>query len=120
MPVPSDYKFDLPFTNGDGLDDVFRPIPPAPVLADVDEDYKKINCYKSNELLMAKGTKFPYTPEHIAEWKRCREDIFYFLINYATINTLDHGVTKFNLFQYQKNMIKMMHDNRFNIYLLPR
>lgn len=120
MPVPSDYKFDLPFENGEGLNDVFRDIPKAPNLPDVDDEYKKLNCYNKNEMLMAKGTKFPYTPEHAAEWRRCRDDVFYFLINYATINTIDKGTIKFQLYQYQKNMIHVMNSTRNSIFLLPR
>lgn len=120
MPVPKDYKFDLPFENGEGLDDVFRDVPAAPNLDDVGQDFKRLNCYKSNEGLMAKGVTFPYSDAHKAEFKRCKNDIFYFLMNYATIVSLDDGIMKFKLYQYQKNMIKLFQDNRFTIALLPR
>lgn len=119
MPVPEDYKYDLPFDNDVGQD-AFRIVPKAPDLEDVDEEYKKINCYNGNEALMAKSSKFPYTQAHIDEWKKCRDDVFYFLTNYATITSLDSGIIKFALYQYQKNMIKIAHENRFSIFLLPR
>lgn len=119
MPVPEGYPHKLPFDNTVGQD-AFRVVPDAPDLFDVDDDFKKLNCYNGNEMLMLKGTKFPYTAEHIAEWKRCKNDIYYFLMNYAKIISLDHGEIKFKLFQYQKNMIKMMQENRFSIHLLPR
>lgn len=119
MPVPEDWKFELPFDNNIGKD-AFRTVLEAPDVPDVDEDFKKMNCYNSNEALMLKGTKFAYSPEQMKEIKRCKNDIFYFLMNYAKIVTLDQGEIKFKLFQYQKNMIKMMDENRFSIHLLPR
>lgn len=119
MPVPEGYPHKLPFDNEIGKD-AFRPVPEAPVLLDVDDDFKRLNCYNGNEALMLKGTNFPYTPEQMKEIKRCKNDIYYFLMNYAKIISLDHGEIKFKLFQYQKNMIKMMDENRFSIHLLPR
>ena len=119
MPVPDNYPHKLPFDNEEGQD-AFRIVKDAPDLFDVDDDFKKLNCYNSNEMLMLKGTKFPYTIDHLKEIKKCKYDIFYFLMNYAKIITLDGGEQKFKLYQYQKNMIKLMDENRFTIHLLPR
>ena len=119
MPVPEGYPFPLPFDNNVGQD-AFREVPEAPFLLDVDDEFKQSNCYNGNMSLKANGVKVPITPEHKAEFKRCQHDVFYFLMNYGKIISLDDGEIKFKLFQYQKNMIKLMHENRFVINLLPR
>lgn len=114
-----DYGIKLPFDNSIGMD-AFRDIDQAPVLQDVDDDFKRLNCYKSNLSLMRSGVSVPMTDAHQAELKRCKKDIFYFLINYGRIISLDDGEINFALFQYQKNMIKLMDENRFVVNLLPR
>lgn len=119
MPVPDDYPFELPFDNTVGQD-AFRDIPKAPDLEDVDDEFKKMNCYKGNLSLKGNNVQVPMSPAHVAEFKRCRDDIFYFLINYGRIISLDDGEINFSLFQYQKNMIKLIQENRFSVHLLPR
>lgn len=119
MPVPADYAFPLPFDNEIGMD-AFRDVPKSPFLEDVDDDFKKLNCYKGNQSLKGNNVKVPMTDEHIAEFKRCKNDIFYFLMNYGKIISLNDGEINFSLYQYQKNMIKLMDENRFVVNLLPR
>ena len=119
MPVPHDYEFDLPFDNSIGQD-AFRVVPPAPSLFDVNEEFKQANCYNGNLSLMQINVKLPWTPEWKQELKKCKADTFYFLMNYGKIISLNDGEINFKLFQYQKNMIKLMHENRFTINLLPR
>lgn len=119
MPVPADYAFPLPFDNEVGMD-AFRDVPKSPFLEDVDDDFKKLNCYKGNQSLKGNNVKVPMTQAHIDEFKRCKNDIFYFLINYGKIISLNDGEINFGLYQYQKNMIKLMDENRFVVNLLPR
>lgn len=119
MPVPKDYPFPLPFDNDVGID-AFQEIEKAPVLQDVDDDFKKLNCYKGNMALKGANVKVPMTDDHIREFKKCKNNIYYFLINYGRIISLDEGEVNFNLYQYQKNMIKLMAENRFTVNLLPR
>ena len=91
MPVPDDYPFDLPFENGEGLEDAFRDIPKSPDLEDVDDEFKKMNCYKGNLSLKGNNVQVPMSPAHVTEFKKCRDDIFYFLIKYL-INCECHTV----------------------------
>lgn len=114
-----DYKFPLPFDETVGLD-VFKDVEKKPVVSDVDSEYKEKHCYMKNILIRDANLDFPYTPEQIAEIKKCKYDIFYFIENYCEINTLDSGVQLFEPHQYQKNMIKLMNDERFTIHMLPR
>jgi len=113
------YQYKLPFDNKEGKD-VFRYIPHAPEIEDVDEDFKEKNCYKNDTFIRGAYVSYPYTKEHLDEMKRCKDDSFYFIQNYVRINTLDYGVRLFDPFQYQKNMIKMMDENRFTIFTTSR
>ena len=40
----------------------------APVLQDVDDDFKKLNCYKGNMALKGANVKVPMTDDHIREF----------------------------------------------------
>lgn len=121
MPIPEDYEFkdNLPFDNDVGMD-AFAPEEKAPILEDVDDEFKKLNCYKGNVSLKGNKVKVPMTDEHVQEFLKCKNDIFYFLMNYGRIIDLDRGIVNFQLYQYQKNMIKLMAENRFVVNLLPR
>lgn len=113
------YGFPLPFDPNVG-EDPFREIGVAPEIQDIDEEFKEKNAYKNNVLLKNKGVKMPFTMEMLEEIVKCKNDVLYFLENYAEITNLDEGVQKFKPFQYQKNMIKLMHENRSSIFLLSR
>ena len=64
--------------------------------------------------------KTQYTPEMIAEWKRCRKDIIYFAETYCAITHIDYGTIKVQLRDYQKDMLKIMHENRMSVHKLSR
>ena len=113
------YDHAVPFDPSVGMD-VFKEVDVAPLLEDVDRDFKEINCYKNNVSIMRTGVMYPYTNDHLIELSKCATDILYFIINYCKISTLKHGVQPFKLFQYQKNAIKVMHENRFSIFKFPR
>lgn len=116
---PTYYAYPIPFDPEVGMD-VFSPTDVAPEVEDVDKEFKTINCYNNNISIMKSGIEFPYTEAQLAELKKCKNDILYFIVNYCKIVTLKHGVQKFKLFQYQKNAIKVMHENRFSIFKFPR
>jgi hypothetical protein len=116
---PTYYAYPIPFNPEEGMD-VFSPTDVAPEVEDVDKEFKTINCYNNNISIMKSGIEFPYTEAQLAELKKCKNDILYFIVNYCKIVTLKHGVQKFKLFQYQKNAIKVMHENRFSIFKFPR
>lgn len=114
------YEYPIPFDpEGPGLD-VFKDVEKAPNIEDFDEEFKKANCYMNNTLLMAHGAKPEYTQEQLDELTKCSNDVIYFIVNYCKIITLSNGLQLFKLYQYQKNAIKVMHENRFSIFKFPR
>lgn len=64
--------------------------------------------------------KINYTAEMISEWKKCKRDIIYFAENYCAITHIDYGTIKVQLRDYQKDMLKIMHENRTSAHKLSR
>src|SRR6185503_9957938 len=61
-----------------------------------------------------------YTQQELDEYKKCMDDPVYFSRNYIKIVTLDNGLTNFDMYPFQENMINTFHNNRFTICKLPR
>jgi Terminase large subunit, T4likevirus-type, N-terminal/Terminase RNaseH-like domain len=76
--------------------------------------------YRDNPHLRREGIKLHYTQEQIDEYVKCAKDPVYFATNYINIITLDHGIVKFNMWDFQKDMIRTFHENRFTITKCPR
>ena len=78
------------------------------------------NFYQANPNLKAIGVNLQYTKEQIEEYIKCKEDPIYFIKNYIKIISLDKGLINFELFDYQINFIKAVHENRRVIGMFPR
>jgi hypothetical protein len=70
------------------------------------------SAYLGNPQLKKSNVKLNFTQEQIEEYMRCSEDPEYFVTNYCYIQTLDHGLIKFDLYECQKKKIKVIHENR--------
>jgi hypothetical protein len=70
--------------------------------------------------LKPRGTKINYTPEMISEWVKCHNDPLYFLDNYYWIVDLDKGLIPIELWDFQKDLINHIHNNRFSLVLASR
>ena len=78
------------------------------------------NFYQANPNLKAIGVNLQYTKEQIEEYIKCKEDPIYFIKNYIKIISLDKGLINFELFDYQINFIKAVHENSRVIGMFPR
>lgn len=116
---PEFYPYKLPFNPEIGMD-VFKDIAAAPQIDDVDDEFKKLNCYNGEIKIMNRGVEFPYTQDHIDEVEKCYDDIIYFIVNYCKVITMGDGLQLLKLYQYQKNAIKVIHENRFSIFKFAR
>ncbi len=76
--------------------------------------------YLGNHLVKRDGVESSFTKEEIIEYKKCMEDPCYFAREYIKIISLDEGLVKFNLYDYQENMFNHFNDNRFSIVLACR
>ena len=76
-------------------------------------------AYRDNGNLKKVGVSVDYTQEQVEEYVRCSKDPVYFS-QYMKIITLDHGLVPFDMYPFQKDMIKTFHDNRFIISKIGR
>ena len=76
--------------------------------------------YRDNPLLKRVGIEHSYTQEQVEEYMKCAEDPVYFAANYIKIVNVDKGLMPFNMWDFQKDMIKLFHENRFAITKCPR
>ena len=78
------------------------------------------DVYLGNPNLKKAGTPIQFTKEQIDEWIKCKNDPIYFAMNYIKIISLDEGLVPFSMYDFQKDILRDFHNNRFNIAKLPR
>lgn len=78
------------------------------------------DVYLGNPNLKKANVATEFTPEEVQEYIKCSEDPVYFILNYIKIVSLDEGVIPFTMYDFQVDMVKSFHNNRFNIAKLPR
>lgn len=76
--------------------------------------------YLGNIKLKKSGTPIDWTPEMVDEWIKCRDDPIYFTEKYIKIINLNDGLVNFLPYDYQKQIIQTIHDERFTIVLTGR
>jgi hypothetical protein len=76
--------------------------------------------YLGNPLLKKANVAQDWTKAEIKEYLKCKEDPVYFALNYVKIVQVDEGLIPFKMYDFQKELVKKFHNNRFNIAKLPR
>jgi hypothetical protein len=76
--------------------------------------------YHGNPNLKSLGYQHIYTKEELAEYKKCSEDMEYFIETYCKIISLDHGLILFSLYDFQRDILAMFDSNRKSILLMGR
>jgi hypothetical protein len=76
--------------------------------------------YLGNPLLKKANVKIDFTPEQVREFIKCKNDPIYFTKTYVQIVSLDEGLVPFKMWDFQEELIRKFHANRFNIAKLPR
>ncbi len=80
----------------------------------------KANPFYENNIKLLKGDLvFQRTPEEIEEWQKCRNDIIYWVVNYAQLLTPE-GIKKVKLRDYQEGYLKHVCESQLSIYLSCR
>jgi len=78
------------------------------------------DAYLGNPNLKKVNTPQEFTAEQILEYQKCAEDPIYFMTTYIRIVSLDEGLVPFKMYEFQKHIVRTIHDNRFTICKLPR
>jgi len=78
------------------------------------------DVYLGNPNLKKAGTEIQFTKKQVEEWIKCKKDPIYFATHYIKIISLDEGLVPFDMYDFQKEILRDFHENRFNIAKLPR
>lgn len=70
------------------------------------------SAYRANIRLKRCGVKLNYTEEQLEEYIKCSQDPIYFLTNHVKVVHVDKGEIPFDLYPFQKDMIRTIHENR--------
>jgi hypothetical protein len=76
--------------------------------------------YLGNPNLKKVNVTVEFTQEQIEEFAKCSKDPLYFIQNYVRIVSLDEGLVPFKMYDFQKDIVGTIHNNRFTICKLPR
>ena len=68
--------------------------------------------YNGNVNLKRKGTPIEFSPDMIQEYLKCAEDPTYFSEKYIQIVHVDHGLIQIKLYDYQREIIEAITNNR--------
>jgi len=80
----------------------------------------KQDGYMGNPNLKPTGVEMEFTKEQVKEYIKCSQDPVYFIRNYVKIVSLDEGLVPFSMYDFQEEMVNVIHNNRFFIGKLPR
>ena len=80
----------------------------------------KSDIYLGNPNLKKANTQQEFSEEDIVEFVRCKDDPVYFTENYIKIVNVDEGLVSFDMYKFQKKLIRNFHKHRFNICKMPR
>ncbi len=81
---------------------------------------RKNDGYLGNPNLKPVGVQQQFTPEQVKEYVKCSQDPLYFIKKYVKIVALDKGLVPFDMYDFQEELIDILHKNRFVIGKLPR
>jgi len=84
------------------------------------ESYKISDGFRGNPKLKPAGVALEYTKEQVEEILKCKNDIIYFAENYYHIITLDKGLQKIKLYDFQKDLLKTIQNENRIIVLASR
>ena len=68
--------------------------------------------YNGNQLLKRKGVQIQWTHDQVQEFVKCSRDPIYFAENYIQIVHVDRGLIPMNLYDYQREIIEKITNNR--------
>lgn len=76
--------------------------------------------YNGIDYLRGPNEKIEYTQQMVDEIRRCAASYEYFIQNYIMIDDNSGSLKVIQLYDYQKKLLKLMHNSRFTICKFPR
>ena len=78
------------------------------------------DTYSSNPNIKKPGVKINFTEDQVREYIKCVKDPVHFIRTYVKIISLDHGIIPFEMWDWQEDLVRSYHENRFVISLIGR
>jgi hypothetical protein len=78
------------------------------------------SSFMGNSLLKSVGEEYDWTKEEVAEYLKCKNDPVYFAETFCKIVHVDDGLVPYKPYDYQKEMIEKLHNNRFVVAMQSR
>ena len=76
--------------------------------------------YLGNPNLKRSNVAQDFTEDQIKEFVKCSQDPYYFITKYIQIVNIDEGLIPFKPYDFQKDIIELVKDERFVICKMPR
>lgn len=73
-----------------------------------------------HEGLPKPGEQYEFTAHELEEFIKCAQDPVYFIRTYMKIIQVDRGLVPFDMYDFQEEMIRNYHENRFCITMCSR
>ncbi|MFK5882913.1 MAG: terminase family protein [Candidatus Izemoplasma sp.] len=70
-------------------------------------------AFRKNDRLKQVGAKIAWNDHRLAEYEKCANDPIYFIENYFKIQDVDVGLIPLILYDFQKEFLLCIHNNRF-------
>ena len=80
----------------------------------------RLEGYNNNPNLPRESYIHSFTQFEIDEYIKCANDPVYFATKYMRIVNVDKGLMPFEMWDFQKDMLRTFHEDRFSICKLPR
>lgn len=80
----------------------------------------ELKGYRGSSTLKKSNVQIDWTPEKVQEMVKCSQDPIYFAENHMKIVNVDQGLIPIQLFDYQKQIIQSIHNNRYTVAELAR
>ncbi len=77
-------------------------------------------AYLGNPNLKPQRQPVAFSKEQVSEYVKCSKDPVYFMENYMKIVQLDRGLIAFDMWDFQRELVDLIHNNRFVIAKFPR
>jgi Terminase large subunit, T4likevirus-type, N-terminal/Terminase RNaseH-like domain len=82
--------------------------------------FTNMKTYLGNPNLKRSGVQVEWTPELMREWMKCAQDVIYFTEKYVKVIHVDRGLVPLILYDYQREMLLSMTNNRYTIVTTAR
>jgi hypothetical protein len=84
------------------------------------DQFNNLGGYNGNINLKRANQSIDWTPDLVQEYIKCSQDVIYFTETYMKIINIDKGLVNFELYPYQKDMLRAFANGRFNIITTAR